>query len=95
MLRPCGVALLSAPLIDAWDDTYENPSIVTPQERDLHFNQDNHYRIYGRDLYDRIRSVGFGLDVDIAKEPEVHRHALERGETIFIATKPLPGVRSA
>lgn len=89
VLRSGGVALLSAPMIDAWEHTYENPAITVPKQRDLHFNQDDHYRIYGRDLYDRIRSVGFDLSVDVAREPEVHKHALERGETIFIAVKPL------
>jgi SAM-dependent methyltransferase len=88
VLRNGGVAILSAPMIDAWEHTYENPAIISPEQRELHFNQEDHYRIYGSDLYDRLRSVGFQLTTDIAKEPEVHRHALERGETIFIAKKP-------
>jgi SAM-dependent methyltransferase len=88
ILRPGGIALLSAPLIDAWEKTYENSVIVTPQERDLHFNQEDHYRIYGRDLSDRIRQAGFDISLDVAQEPDVHRYALERGETIFIARKP-------
>jgi len=94
VLRPGGVALISAPLIDAWEQTYENPAIVAKSERDLHFNQDDHYRIYGRDLYDRIRAAGFVLSVDVAKEPEVHRYGLERGETIFIGGKAVAEVPS-
>jgi SAM-dependent methyltransferase len=88
VLRPGGVAILSAPMIDAWDHTYENPAVITAMERELHFAQEDHYRIYGRDLYDRIRAAGFDLAVDIAQEPAVHQYALERGETIFIASKP-------
>jgi SAM-dependent methyltransferase len=87
VLRPGGVALLSAPLIDAWETTYENPIIETEPQRDLHFGQADHFRIYGRDLYDRIRAVGFDLSVDIACEPDVARYGLERGETIFIARR--------
>jgi SAM-dependent methyltransferase len=88
VLRRGGVALLSAPLVDAWAETYENPAMQTPIERDLHFGQSDHFRIYGRDLYDRIRAAGFDLSVDVAREPEVARYGLERGETIFIATRP-------
>jgi SAM-dependent methyltransferase len=88
VLRPGGRALFSFPLCDAWEENYENPSITDPQGRDLHFNQRDHFRYYGRDAYDRIRAAGFHLETDIAREPAVHRHALERGETIFIAMKP-------
>lgn len=94
VLRPGGIALLSAPMIDAWETTYENPEI-TAAERDLHFNQCDHYRIYGRDLYARIHTPGFNVTADVAKEPQVHQHGLERGETIFVATKPVGIVRVA
>jgi hypothetical protein len=88
VLRPGGVAILSAPLVDAWEETYENPAIQSTSERDLHFAQSDHFRIYGRDLYDRIRAAGFHLSVDVAREPEVARYGIERGETIFVATRP-------
>jgi SAM-dependent methyltransferase len=92
VLRPGGVALISAPIVDAWKFTYEDPAVVEAWDRDLHFNQDDHYRIYGRDLYDRIRAAGFELSVDVAEEPDVRRYGLDRGETIFIAVKPLPSL---
>jgi SAM-dependent methyltransferase len=90
VLRPGGVALLSAPLVDSWQETYENAAVQSPKDRDLHFGQYDHFRIYGRDLYDRIRAAGFDISTDVAREPEVARYALERGETIFISTRP-PG----
>ena len=34
------------------------------------------------------KSLTFALEKDIAKEPDVHRYGLLRGETIFIASKP-------
>jgi SAM-dependent methyltransferase len=86
VLKAGGRALLSVPLLDAWAHTYEDPSIMSEQGRDLHFNQDDHFRLYGRDFHDRIRRAGLDFTADVATEPEVSRYGLERGETIFIAT---------
>jgi SAM-dependent methyltransferase len=88
VLRPLGIALISTPVIEAWERTYENPTITDYWGRDLHFNQWDHLRYYGRDISDRIRHAGFELELDIAKEPAVNRYGLVRGETIFISRKP-------
>jgi SAM-dependent methyltransferase len=87
VLRPDGVALLSVPIVDAWDETYEDPGQSAPDLRDLHFNQHDHFRLYGRDFIDRVRAAGFRVETDVAREPAVHRYSLERGETIFVALR--------
>lgn len=86
VLRPDGRALISVPMFDAWAQTYEEPSISSTTGRDLHFNKDDHLRLYGRDFYDRLAHAGLDLETYVAAEPEVSRYGLERGETIFIAT---------
>lgn len=86
VLRAGGRAVLSVPLFDAWERTYEDASITTEAGRDLHFNQDDHLRLYGRDFRDRLQRGGFDFTTYVAAEPEVSRYGLERGETIFIAT---------
>jgi SAM-dependent methyltransferase len=88
MLKPGGKAILSSPVIEGWARTYENPSVVTPAERTIHFGQHDHVRFYGRDIRDRIRAPGFALDEYPAVEPDVLTYGLNRGETLFIATKP-------
>jgi SAM-dependent methyltransferase len=88
ILRPGGIAILTTPLIEAWAETYENPEISNPADRFLHFGQNDHVRFFGRDLRARIIAAGFVLDEVTAKEPDVHRFGLMRGETVFIATKP-------
>lgn len=63
VLRPGGWALLDAPMRDG--ETYEDPSITDPDERKRHFGQRDHVRWYGRgDFAERIRCVGFEVDVD-------------------------------
>jgi SAM-dependent methyltransferase len=85
VLKRGGRALLSAPVIEAWPDTYEDMQIKDPWERDLHFNQWDHLRLYGRDIRDRIHAAGFDLLEYVAREPDVSHYGLLRGETIFIA----------
>lgn len=88
MLKPGGKAVLTTPIVEGWAITYENPAIVTSADRQLHFGQADHVRIYGRDLRDRIRAAGFDLTETTAVEPDVLTYGLMRGETLFIATKP-------
>ena len=88
VLRPGGVVFLTAPIVEGWAQSYENPDITDGTGRLLHFGQRDHIRIFDRDLRDRIRAAGFGLDEVAATEPDVHRYGLMRGETVFIATKP-------
>lgn len=88
ILRGGGVAIIMVPIIEGWEQTYENPAIVTPEGRDLHFGQDDHVRYYGPDVRDRIEQAGFDLREFKAVEPQAHAHALLRGETIFLAQKP-------
>ncbi len=82
------VVPLMTPVVEGWAETYENPAITTPKLRRLHFGQHDHVRYYGRDVRDRIRAPGFALTEVTAVEPDVLTYGLNRGETLFIATKP-------
>lgn len=88
ILRPGGLAILTTPVVEGWAETYENPAITLRAERELHFGQGDHVRLYGRDIRDRIRAAGFTLDEVTATEPDVHVHGLMRGETVFLARRP-------
>lgn len=88
VLNPGGVAILAVPLVDGWEETYEDPSIRSPAERRLHFGQHDHVRIYGRDFRARVRAAGFTLEERTALGPDCVRHALIRGDKIFLATRP-------
>jgi SAM-dependent methyltransferase len=89
VLRQGGMALLTVPIIEGWERTYENPLVRTNKERTLHFGQSDHVRYYGRDFRDRVTGTGFSLSEFTAVEPERMRYSLARGEKIFIAVKGL------
>ena len=84
VLRPGGIALVMVPLVDAWQKTYENPNVITPRDRFLHFCQDDHIRYYGSDITDRLQDAGFSVDTFVAEEPDVLEYGLMRGETLFV-----------
>jgi SAM-dependent methyltransferase len=87
ILRPSGHFIVMVPIEEGWDVTYENPTIVSPQDRLLHFGQEDHVRFYGRDIRDRLTAAGFFVSEWTAREPEVSRHGLKRGEKIFCCQK--------
>lgn len=67
VLRPGGTALLQIPMYDL-DETFEDPTVTDPAERERLFSQCDHVRHYGRDIVDRLRSVGFDVTVVDAQE---------------------------
>jgi SAM-dependent methyltransferase len=88
VLRPGGLALLAVPIAEGWAQTYENDTVTDAPGRLLHFGQSDHVRWYGRDFRDRVRAAGFTLTEFTADGADAARHALIRGETIFLAHRP-------
>ncbi len=88
VLRPGGRMVVTAPVIESWAVTYENPALTTARERMLHYGQKDHLRYFGRDLKEHMRAAGFALYEFVAVEPDVSTHSLTRGETLFELTKP-------
>jgi len=66
---------------------YENPVIISKADRDLHFGQWDHIRLYGADAAHRIAAAGFEVSTFSACEPYVHRHSITRNTHDFLARK--------
>lgn len=86
-LRPGGVVIIMVPIVEGWATTYENDEVVTEAERLRHFGQEDHVRLYGRDLRDRIREAGFDLKEFTASPADCLGMGLTPGETVFLARK--------
>lgn len=94
VLRPGGMAILSVPIIQGWDETYENPGIVTPRLRHTHFGQEDHKRLYGRDFSNRLQRAGFMVEVFRASHESEVRYGLRRGDRFYVA-RPAPSPDTA
>lgn len=82
-----GIFIVSVPIVEGWDKTYENPEIRTDKERELHFGQNDHVRYYGKDFRERLRSAGFKFEEITAEGSDVVEYGLLRGEKYFICSK--------
>ena len=59
ILSPGGYAVFTVPQKENLPVTYENPEAVTPRQRNEHFGQWDHLRIYGDDFQALLESKGF------------------------------------
>jgi SAM-dependent methyltransferase len=62
VLNPGGFAILQVPTNYSMETTYEDASITDPEEREKHFRQKDHYRLYGRDYTTRLAEAGLIAD---------------------------------
>lgn len=84
VLRPDGLLIAMFPIIEGWDETFEDASKTSPEERLLYFGQRDHARFFGRDARARLAAPGFVVEEYTGVEPEVSRYGLTRGEKIFL-----------
>ena len=91
ILKPGGMAILQTPLEMDRKVTFEDDSIIDKDERTRIFGQYDHVRIYGRDFFDRLRSVGFKVDeIDYSKQftlEQRKQYSLLEGEIIPVCYK--------
>jgi SAM-dependent methyltransferase len=91
ILRPGGTAILQIPQNLGRDKTFEDNSITDPKERARIFGQYDHVRVYGRDYFDKLRSIGFRVEevnytAKLTAE-ETDRYRLPKGEIIPVCYK--------
>jgi SAM-dependent methyltransferase len=63
VLSSGGFAILTVPQKDNLLETYEDPSIVTEEDRTEHFGQRDHLRIFGDDFPATLEGKGFDVSV--------------------------------
>ena len=93
IMKPGGWGILQVPIDTTRDTTYEDPTITDPKEREKHFWQYDHVRLYGTNYPDVLRKAGFEVEeYDYTKElpPETYkRYRFQEGEMLYIVKKPL------
>jgi SAM-dependent methyltransferase len=88
ILKPGGKLIAMVPLVEGWEHTYENATVKTDADRDMHFGQYDHVRFYGRDFSTRLEAAGFQVAAYMASPEDCATYSLQRGEKVFVATKP-------
>lgn len=87
VLKSDGWAVLIVPITA--EETFENRSIVEPEERLKVFGQADHVRRYGPDYVDRLREAGFSVEVTKVSDLVQKDEAIRMGLTgqIYYCTK--------
>ena len=62
VMKKGGMGVFQVPQNLNRDITFEDNSITDPKERAKIFGQYDHVRVYGRDYFDKLRSVGFKVE---------------------------------
>lgn len=91
VLKKDGFALLQVPIDYYRDITYEDPNITDPAEREKHFLQKDHLRLYGLDYPEILRKEGFNVE-EIKLQEELSKELIEKyrlppDEIIYFAHK--------
>jgi len=91
VLRPGGWAIVQSRLDPERPKTFEDPTVVSPEERRRVFGQEDHMRIYGRDYKARLESAGFSVTVDgyvrELDEAAVQTYGLNVKEDVYVCRK--------
>jgi SAM-dependent methyltransferase len=86
VLKSSGWAVLLVPIRDM-EKTYEDFSITTKEGRTKAFGQWDHVRYYGRDFIDRLKFVGFNVNVinanEVVKDKDIKKMNIYKKEKIF------------
>ncbi|HLP11032.1 MAG TPA: class I SAM-dependent methyltransferase [Flavobacteriales bacterium] len=91
IMKPGGFGIFQVPIDYTRATTYEDPSIVTPEDREKHYWQKDHMRLFGSDYHKQLETVGFKVEcnemaskMDPAK---ADRFRLMKSEILYISRK--------
>ena len=91
VMKPGGMGVFQIPQDLSRDETFEDDSITDQKERARIFGQYDHVRVYGRDYFDKLRTIGFKVDeVDYTSklsEENITKYCLAKGEIIPVVYK--------
>jgi SAM-dependent methyltransferase len=91
ILKPGGWAILQVPLDYSRQLTYEDKSITDPLEREKHYWQKDHLRLYGNDYPEKLRAAGFKVKeenyVKTLSIELIEKHRFASEEVIYVGSK--------
>lgn len=91
IMKPGGWGIFQVPIDRTRNTTYEDASITDPKEREKHFWQYDHVRLYGTNYPDVLRSAGFEVEEYNYKtelDSETYeKYRFDEGEMLYIVRK--------
>jgi predicted SAM-dependent methyltransferase len=93
VMKPGGYGIFQIPQDLSRAETFEDNTITDKAERAKIFGQYDHVRVYGRDYFDKLRSVGFKVEAvnytAQLSDAQIEKYRLAKGELIPVVYKDL------
>lgn len=88
ILKSAGKFVCMVPMVQGWDETYEDLKVIDPSEREIHFGQSDHLRMYGRDFVSRVETQNLKLrSLYTADGVNSARYKWDRGDKLYVFEK--------
>ncbi|MDX1446702.1 class I SAM-dependent methyltransferase [Lishizhenia sp.] len=91
VMKPGGWGIMQVPQDINREKTYEDPSITSPEEREKHFWQKDHVRLFALDYPDWLREAGFKVEeYDPTKHftmDKIERMRISPTELLYVVSK--------
>ena len=91
VMKKGGMGIFQIPQDLSREKTFEDDSITDRKERAKIFGQYDHVRVYGRDYFDKLRSIGFEVDeIDYTEKISAelsNTYRLMKGEILPVVFK--------
>lgn len=91
VMKQGGWGVIQVPKNNLLQKTLEDPSLVSPHERESAFGQADHVRTYGRDFPDRLSAGGFQVNlvdfVNTFPAEQIASFGFDRFEQLHLCTK--------
>jgi SAM-dependent methyltransferase len=91
IMKPGGWGVFQVPIDWSRKNTYEDPNIISLEDREQHFWQKDHVRLYGLDYPNKLEAAGFKVEafdyhqyIDIEKQESYRFH---KDEILYILRK--------
>lgn len=91
IMKPGGWGIFQVPIDSTRNETYEDPTITSPEEREKHFWQYDHVRLYGLDYPEKLKAAGFEVEIydyhnDLNSE-KAAKYRFHPDELLYIVSK--------
>ena len=91
VMKKGGWGIFQVPINYESETTYEDSTITDPKEREKHFWQKDHLRLYGKDYPVKLKKAGFKIEIfnprtDL-KNLNYQKMRLNPDELVYIAIK--------
>lgn len=91
VMKPGGWGIMQVPQDFTRETTYEDPSITSPEDREKHYWQKDHVRLFGKDYPQWLEKAGFTVTEfrkeDYYSQEKIERYRLHKEEILYIVHK--------